>query len=162
MWNNIKSLLKMEKEKKIKACSIYKTKNKFKVTTMYRLESWAYIESNPIVILPIESNFEQIKNAIFSSIDSSRELSSKEEDFYRLETKELLKSLQETSYKRFYKNSTSCSIYIKNNIVEIVPNKLKDYYLVEVTDDIQNIEYDNNELEITRIVLDVLKKSYIE
>lgn len=160
MWNKIKTLFKMGKE--IKACSIYKTKNKFKIVTAYRLESWAYIESNPITILPIEASFEQIKNAIFLSINSSKKLSEKEEDFYRLETKEFLKSLRETSYKKFYNNSTSCSIYIENNIVEIIPNRLKDYYLVEVKEDIQKIEYNNNKIEITKIVLDILEKKYVE
>lgn len=160
MWNKIKSLLKMEKEKKIRACSIYKTKNKLKITTMYRLESWAYIESNPIIILPIESSLEQIKNAIFSSICNSRELSQKEEFFYKLGTKKLLKSLQEISFKKLYNNSTSCNIFIENNIVEVIPNRLKDYYLVAVIDDTQRIEYNNNELEITKMILEVLEKSY--
>lgn len=106
----------------MKSCQIFKTKKAYKITTMYRLESWSYIESKPIYILPLETSPEDLSRAIFESLENSREISESEEDDFWLGNR-LLKELKESSYNSLYKNSFGCIVSIKNGDFVVEPQK---------------------------------------
>lgn len=108
----------------MKACQIFKTKRAYKITTMYRLESWSYIESKPINILPIKSSLEMVSKVVFESLESSRVISDTEEEDFWLGN-QLLKELKEKSYDSLYKKSTSCMIFVKDNEFIIEPQVYK-------------------------------------
>ena len=55
-------------------------------------------------------------------MDISRSINKSEESEFWL-GKNHLKELKEKSYNDLYRNSTSCTIYIKNTLLEIKPSK---------------------------------------
>ena len=71
--------------------------------------------------------------------------------------KEHLKNIKEKSYLGLYKNSTSCSIRLIGNIISITPYIFNKRWLEPVEEKTLKIEYDNNELEITRKIIEILK-----
>lgn len=140
----------------MKGCSIYKTKKAYKIVTMFRRESWAYLLSKPIFILPLETNIEELSEKIFGSLTSSRSISEDEEDNFDIN---LLKEIKEKSYNQLYKNSASCDIFLKESIIEIIPLKYagKNQGLDEIADQIKEISYSKEkELEITSLIINKL------
>ena len=74
--------------------------------------------------------------------------------------KEHLKNIKEKSYLGLYKNSTSCSIRLIGNIITITPYIFNKRWLEPVEEKALKIEYDNydnNELEITRKIIEILE-----
>lgn len=107
----------------MKSIQIYLSKEHYKVLTMYRLESWSYIISEPIYILPDNIEKKELSSKIFNALESSCELSESEEDKYRLGNKELLKRMKESSFNKLYGSSKSCSVDLKDNLVTVTPQK---------------------------------------
>lgn len=156
MWNKIKSLLKMD-SRVIKGCQIFKTSKEYKIITMYQVDLGRFTLRKPIYIVDISEGIDTIKNFIFNSLNESKKITY--EDYYNNGSKkELLVDLKETSYNKLYRNSNSCCLYLVNGNIEIIPNKFEKTYLSEVKEGIRKMNYDNNELEITKMVLDILEK----
>lgn len=106
----------------MKSVEVYRTKKNYKILTQYELESGSYISSNPIFILSLDTDTEEIANRIFEALDSSRLLSESEEDDFWLGNK-LLKEIKESSFDKFYQSSTSCRISKQKDFVIIAPRK---------------------------------------
>lgn len=71
--------------------------------------------------------------------------------------KEHLKNIKEKSYLGLYKNSTSCSIRLIENMITITPYIFNKRWLEPVEEKTLKIEYDNNELEITGKIIEILE-----
>lgn len=141
----------------MKSCQIFKTKKGYKIATMYRLESWSYIESKPIYIFPLETSIEQLSRALFESLDSSREISESEENDFCLGN-QLLKELKESSYSSLYKNSYGCIVSVKNNKFIIEPQKYmgKDEGLAVDENRVLKFGVNLDKKHLTEKVIDVL------
>lgn len=141
----------------MKAVHVYLTKKSFKITTMYRLESGSYIDSNPIYILPTEVSLEELSNKISSCLVASKQLSEKEEDSYWLGNK-LLKLLKESSFNKLYEASNSCIVYTEKNRTIIKPYKFKgkDQGLVVDQDRVVELESNISDIELTKIIFNLL------
>jgi hypothetical protein len=151
----------------MKGCQIYKTNKHYKIITMYRQESWAYISSKPIYILPLEVDINEFSSRLFESLKNSRDITESEEDNFWLGNG-LLKELEERTFVDLYKHSTSCYVWLdKKGIlskgeIEIKPNKYlgKSKGLVSVDEESIRIKYNKGkELEITKRVIDILNIS---
>lgn len=144
----------------MKAITIYKIKKEYKIVTLYKREAGSYIVSEPILNVSIGISFNDFYNKIFYSLDSSRNISESEEDKFSL-GKELLKKLKISSFEKLYFNCTSCSIWLDNNILEIIPNKYAGY-LQGLEEDIENklvFQFnEENKLIIVEKVKDILDK----
>ena len=151
----------------MKGLEIYRTSKFYKIVTMYRRESGAYMLSKPIYIVSIEKSIEELSNAIFSSLEASRSIKESEEDNLWLGNK-LLKELKERSFNNLYKNSTSCCVFfnkkglLSKGMIEIEPYKYsgKDEGLEAIEEEIVKIKYNNNteDAEITKIIIEILEK----
>lgn len=144
----------------MKAIQVYLSKNNYKILTMYRLESWSYLLSEPIFILPENINKKILTEKIFYALDSSREISQSEENNYRL-GKDLLRKLKETSFDKLYNTSVSCSVFLNNNILTVTPHIYlgKGSGLGEVTQSALKINYNGkNKNEITTQIIRLLKE----
>src|SRR5690606_7586507 len=108
-----------------KACAVYKKKKEYKIITSYQLEVGRYVSRPPIFILPISVDIESLKNCIFQSLNASKKITY--DDYYSgISSKDLLKEMKEASFTKLYKNSTSCMVYLKDEMIEIVPYKCED------------------------------------
>lgn len=142
----------------MKCCQIYKTNKSYKIVTMYRLESWSYIASFPIFILPLQSSGEELADKIFESLKNSRSLLESEEDDFWLGNK-LLKEIKESSFNKLYQNSKSCTVYMEGANLEIEPNNYlgPDKGLEPLTDEVVKINvFNNSKIEVTNCILKVL------
>lgn len=144
----------------MKAVHIYLTKKSFKITTMYKLESGSYIESNPIYILPSEVSLEELSNKISFSLGASKQISEREEDNYWLGNK-LLKLLKESSFNKLYENSKSCILYIEKNKKIIEPQKFigKDNGLAVKEEKIVELKSDISDIELIEAIVNLLGQS---
>lgn len=142
----------------MKACQIYKTNKEYKIITLYKTESWAYISSHPIYILPISTNVDELTNIIFKTLESSRSISEIEEKKMWLGDN-LLKAINEVSYNKLYKNSKVCGLFLKEDKIMIVSYTylgLNKGIVGNDNDEIE-IEYkDELKVEIIQKVIDVL------
>ncbi|MDO4230322.1 MAG: hypothetical protein Q4C98_10945 [Capnocytophaga sp.] len=157
MWNKIKSLLKVQS--KTYACSIYRTDAEYKIITESKTDTGLFMADTPVYIIPISVSEKELSDKIFSSLFSSKDnvkfpATKSEMTEYQ---KEHLKNIKEKSFSNLYKNSTNCSIRLTNNIITIIPNKLNKIWLEPVEKDIKEMEYDNNELQITKIIISLLE-----
>lgn len=143
----------------MKSCCIYKTKKHFKIVTMYLTDTGSYVLRGPVHILDLNVSVEELREKIFDSLNASREIPHPENSFF----KELIKKMKEPSFKSLYQNSTSCNLFLENNILTIEPNRCKDPNegLEVVVEDIQKIEYYTyNEIEITKTIMEILDRKY--
>lgn len=153
-WDKIKKWLG-GRQIQAKACTIYKIDNQYKIVSEYQLKSGLYILSTPIIIIPENVGIEEISDAIFSILEQSKTLTKNEEKQYQLGTKGLLKALKETSFKRLYSHSTSCSLRLENNRIDVVPYRMKKYYLESVDEEKITISAENK-LEVAKQVIEIL------
>lgn len=77
--------------------------------------------SQPIMLMPVHIDDEQLGKAILGGLNSSRTLNEREEDEYYL--KDLLRIMKESSYNKLYANSQCCSISLTGNVVRLTPYK---------------------------------------
>ena len=157
MWNKIKGLFKLSQREY--ACNVYRTAVEYKIITESKTNTGLFMEDEPIFIISISSPEQEICDKIFTSLKSSRENikfpETKEEMRERQEVH--LKNIKEKSYLGLYKNSTSCSIRLIGNIITITPYIFNKRWLEPVKEKALKIEYDNNELEITRKIIEILE-----
>lgn len=148
----------------MKGCQVYKTDKHYKIVTVYRQESWAYMSSRPIYILSIKVEEEEFADKLFKALRTSRDIKESEEDDFWL-GKELLKELKESSFDKFYKKSTSCSVWLNKKgmlgkkEIEIVPNSYgsKSTGLVSMDEETIKMEYKKGlEAEIAKQVMNIL------
>lgn len=146
----------------MKSINIYKLRDELKIETLYLREHSAYMISEPIFILPINSSKEEIANKVFEALEASRVIKEFEEDNFWLGNK-LLKLLKEKSFDKLYFSCTSCSIRLKDDSIEIMPYKYAGYKqgMTEVQEDVIVLPYkiEDKNLIIEK-VLEVLNKSY--
>lgn len=146
----------------MKSINIYKLRDELKIETLYLREHSAYMISEPIFILPINSSNEEIANKVFEALEASRVIKEFEEDDFWLGNK-LLKLLKEKSFDKLYFSCTSCSIRLKDDSIEIMPYKYAGYKqgMTEVQEDVIVLPYkiEDKNLIIEK-VLEVLNKSY--
>ena len=138
---------------------IYKTSKNYKILTQYKLESGSYISSEPIFILPIDVNKEEMESKLFEALEASRDLSESEEDDFWLGNK-LLKKLKESSFDKLYKSSCSCHVSLIDGIFSITPQKYvgKNVGLDILEDRAVKFFYDNNRSEVLEKITQVLLK----
>ncbi|MFK8298991.1 hypothetical protein ACI76O_11760 [Capnocytophaga cynodegmi] len=161
MFNKLKNIF--IKKEHTKHCTIYKTKDCYKIVTMSESDIGAYIADGEIFISPVLDNIENLKLKIFQALNNSRlGVKTPEPEQWSIWQKEHLKSLKEKSFKHLYKNCTHCNIELKNKSLTIYP--LKETYpkgLELVEEGIIEMEYSpEKELEITEKIIEVLNKSY--
>ena len=140
----------------MKSIEVYRTKNNYKILTMYRLESWSYISSKPIFILSLDVNIEEFTNRFFEALNSSRELLESEEDKYWLGN-QLLKEVKESSFNKFYELSTSCRVSIEEDLVVVAPRKYVGKNKGLFTDENNALKLSYNGENQVEIVAEVLK-----
>jgi len=100
----------------MKACQIFKMKQKIKIVTMYNTDTGSYKLDKPIFTLSIDEDREVLKNAITQSLAASKQIK-----FVPSDNSALLKDLKEKSFLSFYKTSTSCMVFVNNTQVTIEP-----------------------------------------
>jgi hypothetical protein len=144
----------------MKALSIYKTEKNYKIITMYLKDTGTYILKDPIFFLDLDVDAVKLGEIIFESLNKSRKITSSEDNF---SSKELLKKLKESSFKKLYQNSTSCCIYLEKNLITIEPqiciNPNEGLEVVE--EDIIQLEYSaQSTCLIVENIIDILNKKY--
>ena len=100
----------------MKACQIFKIKQKIKIVTMYNTDTGSYKLDKPIFTLSIDEDREVLKNAITQSLAASKQIK-----FVPSDNSALLKDLKEKSFLSFYKTSTSCMVFVNDTQVTIKP-----------------------------------------
>ncbi|WP_025798913.1 hypothetical protein [Hoylesella saccharolytica] len=100
----------------MKACQIFKMKQKIKIVTMYNTDTGSYKLDKPIFTLSIDEDREVLKNAITQSLAASKQIK-----FVPSDNSALLKDLKEKSFLSFYKTSTSCMVFVNDTQVTIEP-----------------------------------------
>lgn len=100
----------------MKACQIFKIKQKIKIVTMYNTDTGSYKLGKPTFTLSIDEEREVLKNAITQSLAASKQIK-----FVPSDNSALLKDLKEKSFLSFYKTSTSCMVFINDTQVTIEP-----------------------------------------
>ena len=100
----------------MKACQIFKIKQKIKIVTMYNTDTGSYKLDKPIFTLSIDEDREVLKNAITQSLAASKQIK-----FVPSDNSALLKDLKEKSFLSFYKTSTSCMVFVNDTQVTIEP-----------------------------------------
>ncbi|WP_291077737.1 MULTISPECIES: hypothetical protein [unclassified Empedobacter] len=138
----------------MKTCQIFKIDNKFIIVTLYRLESWSYISSEPIFILPDDIDIKILLTEVFESLENSRDISEKEENEMWL-GHDLLKLLKVKSFSKLYKESVACIVSLNEKNIEVTPyefyfktkglsEKIEDRFIVEIDNIKSLIEYFSN------------------
>ena len=97
---------------RFKACGVFMTTTAYKVVTEYNLDYGYYRSAEPFFIVKAEK---ELLKAIKDALDASWHVDA----CINLSTKDYLKRLKEQSFKHLYRNSTSCFIRLKGNILEI-------------------------------------------
>ena len=100
----------------MKACQIFKIKQKIKIVTMYNTDTGSYKLGKPTFSLSIDEDREVLKNAIIQSLAASKQIK-----FVPSDNSALLKDLKEKSFLSFYKTSTSCMVFVNDTQVTIEP-----------------------------------------
>ncbi|MBF0647351.1 hypothetical protein IR083_00760 [Dysgonomonas sp. GY75] len=142
--------------KNTKACSIYKTEKSYKIITVYPVSSGLLTEKEPVYILPLSIKAEELKDAIFDAVSASKLISYKE---YKNTAIDYLKMLKEKSLKNLYTNSKHCSVYLKNNTVDVHFSKYSEKYKCLEYDEEPNliIEYsEENKLKIVNEIIEIM------
>jgi hypothetical protein len=142
----------------MKSLHVFLTINKYKIVTMYRLDSGSYILSQPIFILNREIGNEELSKYISSALEESKQLSEKEEEKYRIGSKLLLKNLKESSFNKLYENSKSCAVYVEENRICIEPYDFKDKVsgLIVNNENIIELKSDISYLDLTKNIIEIL------
>ncbi|KFF73831.1 hypothetical protein HX13_17685 [Chryseobacterium sp. P1-3] len=146
----------------MKVCKVYKKKKEYKIVTGYQVDVGRYVYSSPVFILPILASLDEVSDCLFRSLKESREITYEEYNT-GFSPKELLKEMKESSFPKLYKDSTSCMVYLKGDIIEIVPYRREppEQGLFPVTSEMVTIPYTNdNELAITDEILKVVSAEY--
>ncbi len=139
-----------------KACVIYKTKKEFKVNTLNLSDTGVFLASLNCFIIPIGADEEDLSKIIFEALTKSRSVNFEDAP----NPKELLVTLREKSFSSLYKNSTSCSIYLQENKVSIVPKNYSNKSNSLVHDNDRKVEIENfSKLDLARQVIKLLSES---
>ena len=143
----------------MKACTIYKSKTDYKIATMYLTDTGTYVLSPPIFSISVKKAEEELGASILTSLASSKLIPYPSDNF----SKELLKEIKVSSYKKLYTTMTSCSLFLDGDILTIEPNKCKDpnQGLEVVTEDIVKLSLSSDkEKKLTSTVISLLEKQY--
>lgn len=97
---------------RFKACGVFMTATAYKVVTEYNLDYGYYRSAEPFFIVKTEK---ELLKAIKDALEASWHVDA----CINLSTKDYLKRLKEQSFKHLYRNSTSCFIRLKGNMLEI-------------------------------------------
>ncbi|RKW58963.1 MAG: hypothetical protein D8B52_07340 [Prevotella sp.] len=136
----------------MKACQIFKIKQKIKIVTMYNTDTGSYKLDKPIFTLSIDEDREVLKNAITQSLAASKQIK-----FVPSDNSALLKDLKEKSFLSFYKTSTSCMVFVNDTQVTIEPQVFSKEIRALETNEEQMVRLFNfTEEELLNHVLKVL------
>ena len=97
---------------RFKACGVFMTTTAYKVVTEYNLDYGYYRSAEPFFVVKTEK---ELLKAIKDALEASWHVDA----CINLSTKDYLKRLKEQSFKHLYRNSTSCFIRLKGNMLEI-------------------------------------------
>lgn len=142
---------------------VHRTKDSYKILTMYRLESWLHILSEPIFILPLDIEKEEITNKFFEALNNSRNLSESEEESFRLDNKLLLKRMKESSFNKLYMSSSACDVSLKQDEIIITPLKClgKNQGLDEDEENLVKVLYTGkNKDEVSFEIINILESRF--
>lgn len=146
----------------MKACDIYKTENTYKIITQSETDTGLLFSNGPILLLPINTNIEELKNGIFSCLHksiSNVKMPDTKDEFSKWQ-KEFLKIIQEKSFVNLYRKSSNCEIRLNDNILKIYPSIYSEKYkgMVAVKDKIIEMKYSkDDELYITNKIIEILE-----
>ena len=136
----------------MKACQIFKIKQKIKIVTMYNTDTGSYKLDKPIFTISIDEDREVLKNAITQSLAASKQIK-----FVPSDNSALLKDLKEKSFLSFYKTSTSCMVFVNDTQVTIEPQVFSKEIRALETNEEQMVRLFNfTEEELLNHVLKVL------
>ena len=147
----------------MKRCSIFKTEKEYKIHTESETDIGLFICDAPIFILPVKSDIENIKDAIFECLNNSRKgIYTPKVDEWSDWGKECLKKLKEKSHEGLDKRSNYVCIELEKDILTIYPGKhtpRKGFSTVE--EDVVKMEYfQEKEIEITKRIIEMLEVDY--
>ena len=147
----------------MKASCIYKTEKEYKIITQSETDIGLFISDDPIFILPIISDIEDVKEAIFKCLNNSRKgIYTPKQDEWGKWQKERLKKMKEKSYIGLDKRSNYVGIRLEKNVLVISPGKYTHRQGFEIVEkDIVEIGYSpDKEMEITERIIEMLKVDY--
>ncbi len=147
----------------MKRCSLYKTETEYKIVTDSETDIGLFIGDEPVFILPIISDIENIKNAIFECLNSSRKgIYTPKVDEGSEWQKWRLKKLKEKSFVGLERRSNYVGLELEKNTLNICPGKYIPREGFETVEkDVVKIEYSQDkEIEITERIIEMLKVDY--
>ena len=98
---------------KVKSCTIYKTKNHYKIITNSITDA-GYLNTFPVFVLDINCTNNELEIAIFKSLANSNSSRALKREEYALNAKKVIEGIHEKSYTSLHRKSTSCSITLHN------------------------------------------------
>ncbi|ASW73967.1 hypothetical protein IQ37_18430 [Chryseobacterium piperi] len=142
----------------MKACKIYKTKENYKIITLYKTDTGTYVSDTPIFIISISDDTEELGKRVAESLAASKLISYPKENI----SKKVLKEMKESSFKKLYSNSISCGLFLDKEKLEVIPYKCIDPEkgLDEDSERIQYFDYGKiDEIELGGIISKILNES---
>lgn len=147
---------------------IHITKKEYKIFPQVSTkEGYVGITYKPVYILPLNSDKEQLKNAIFNSFHNSLKIIDFGDDFpgnkavYEKYLTDILLELKEKSFSSFQRKSKAFGVKLLDteNKVIILPYQYRSGGSIIIEDEVEeyNIEMKNEE-EITGIIMTAINK----
>jgi hypothetical protein len=104
----------------MKACTIYKTKNKFIIVCMHETDAKFYRMGEPLVVLESWNDSTDVGTAVLNVLNSSREgvpASSARTNIVPA----ILKAGKAASWRKFEAQTTECLAQMSGSIIELTP-----------------------------------------
>ena len=151
----------------MKSCTIYKTNKNYIIVTQSICDIGARITDDPIYVIPVETNIEELREKVFDSLNNSRtDVYTPKRDEWSLFEKRDLEKMGQKSFITLYKNSNSCNLALENDILTIQPdqycepNKPKSGLCSVKEAAIQINLINTDKTEIMKILIEMLSVSY--
>jgi hypothetical protein len=164
LLKHLKVLQNTAKKGNIKTCEIYKTSKNYIIITESSSDIGLGISDDPIYVIPINSTINELEEKVFDCLNSSRVgIYTPKRDEWASWQKEQLLKMGQKSFDLLYKNSSSCSLKLEDNILSICPRSLtrKHKGLVLVEKDIIKLDLnDINKDQAIKKIIEALSISY--
>jgi len=121
---------------------------------MYKTDTGSYKLFEPVFFLPIATEKEELYNKIFESLSSSKTIKNPGIDT----SKELLKSIKESSFKSLYKNSSSCMIGLKTDEILLIEPQIYSYEIRALIEDENRVEEINLNMGVDVVIEKIIDK----
>lgn len=110
----------------MKSCTIYKTfKNEYKIVSQCETTAGYLLDVTPVYILSTNCSDEDLLSTILKTLNNSaKKVKVPDRSEFPMIQKKILSDLKEKSFSKLYVTSSSCSIRVEGNSMNIYPNKL--------------------------------------